>query len=87
MTCHCSICHRNDAGSNHNTDRVEYFLRPNFGPENGLFYHPNQRWVKVQIESSTGELSTLTLSNYEMNLLVEQIRNIQKEHNWSENEK
>lgn len=73
--------------------KLEYFLHPNFGPENGLFYHPknderypNQRWVKVQIESSTGELSTLTLSNYEMNLLVEQIRNIQKEHNWSPNE-
>lgn len=78
---------------NTKNERVEYFLRPNFGPTNGLFYHPqnderypNQRWVKVQIESSTGELSTLTLSNYEMNLLVEQIRNIQKEHNWSPNE-
>lgn len=73
---------------------MEYFLRPNFGPGNGVFYHPknderypNQRWAKVQIESTTGELSTLTMSNYEMNVFVEQIRRIQKEHNWSENEK
>ena len=80
--------------SNTKNERAEYFLRPNFGPGNGLFYHPknderypSQRWVKVQIISNTGELSTLTMSNYEMNLLIEQIRNIQKDHNWSENEK
>ena len=70
---------------------MEYFLRPNFGPGNGVFYYPkhypNQRWVKVQIESNTGELSTLVLNNYEMNVFVEQIRDIQKEHNWSENER
>ena len=80
-----------------NTDRVEkveYFLRPNFGPENGLFYHPknderypSQQWVKLVIQSSYGDFSTLTMSNYEMNLLVEQIRKIQAEHNWSENER
>ena len=77
-----------------NTSGVEYFLSPNFGPENGLFYHPkndtnypNQRWVKLVIQSSTGNFSTLTMSNYEMNLLVEQIRSIQREHNWSENER
>lgn len=75
-----------------NTNRAEYFLRASFGPNNGLFYHPEndtcrQQWVKIQIESAGGEISTLTMSNYEMNLLVEQIRRIQSEHNWSENEK
>lgn len=73
---------------------MEYFLRPNFGPGNGVFYHPknderypSHRWAKVQIESSHGEVSTLTMSNFEMNLLVDQIHRIQKEHNWSENER
>ena len=80
--------------SNTKNEKVEYFLRPDFGPTHGVFYHPqndtnypSQRWVKVQIQSNTGEVSTLTLTNYEMNILVEQFRNIQKEHNWSENER
>ena len=72
---------------------VEYFLKPDFSATNGLFYHPTndtipgRRWVKLQIQSQDGETSTLTISNYEMNILVAQIAATQSEHNWSPNER